>query len=170
VSILLAQNHLGRLDTFFGRSVVTNNISNCILPLFFSKTGACVIDSRDWELAKEMNPQLGKKLKVMNESIPILDGITAIAKTQDPFRKIVTEALLGMTKYPAGEQLLSAFKSGPAISYRPEYLTTTRVFWDQFAQTLPPTERAEWVESGQHVIPKQFVLPAGFEIGTAARR
>ena len=78
MDMLLARNHLGRAESFLGPSNVTNKPTDCILPLFFGRTDACVVDSYNWELAKEMNPQLGKKLKVFAQSAPLVDEVTAI--------------------------------------------------------------------------------------------
>jgi len=163
IATLLAHDHLGRLETFFGPSQVSNKPSNCFLPVFFNRAEACVLDSRDWEMAKEMNPQIGKKLRVLAESTPVLDGVTAMRKGPLVERQKLIDAILSSHKYPAGEQILAVFKSGPLIPYKAEFLDSTRTFWNEYALTLTAAERAEWIETGKDVLPKQFLRPSGME-------
>jgi phosphonate transport system substrate-binding protein len=166
MDMLLARNHLGRAESFLGPSNVTNKPTDCILPLFFGRTDACVVDSYNWELAKEMNPQLGKKLKVFAQSAPLVDEVTAIPaipRMPEVQRQQIVDGLLSMHKYPAGNQILAVFKSGPMILYKPEYLDSTRAFWEEYVRILSPAERAAWGEYGWNVIPKRFERPSGWQ-------
>jgi len=165
IDILLAKNHMGRIENFFASSRVVNRSADCILPLFFAKVDACVTDANSWELAKEMNPQMGKKLKILAQSNPVLDSVTALPKTPNPYRQKIVDGLLTMHTYAAGSQILSVFKSGPMIAYRPEYIDSTRAFWDEYVQILTPAEKAAWGDPGWNVIPKSFRLPPGMQTG-----
>jgi len=161
IATLLAQNHLGRAETFFGPSEISTKASNCILPLFFGRVDACVVSSGDWEVAKEMNPQLGKQLKILAQSSPVLDGVSALPRKPSAHRQQIIATTLTMHSYPAGSQILAVFKSGPMIAYRPEYLDSTRKFWDDYIQILTPAELAGWNESARPIVPREFKRKGG---------
>ncbi len=156
IATLLAKNRLGRIDNFFGPSEITTKVSNCIFPLFFGRVAACVVSGPDWEVAKEMNPQLGNKLKILAESAPVLDGVSALPRKPNPHRQDIVNSLLTMHTYPAGNQILSVFKSGPMMPYRPEYLDSTREFWKEYVRTLTPVELMAWNEWARPIVPKGF--------------
>lgn len=144
---LMAENHLGRSGAFFASFESTTKPANCVLPLFFEKTQACVVDGHDWELLKELNPQLGRKLKILAQSEPILDGIVAFTKVPMPYREKILASLFQMHKDALGYQVLSALRSGPLLPYRPEFLDSTRAFWKRYERTLTPVELRAWRET-----------------------
>jgi phosphonate transport system substrate-binding protein len=156
MATLLAKEHLGKIETFFGPSEISNKATSCILPLFFGRVQACIISRLDWDLVKEMNPQLGSKIKILAESRPVLESVTAMPKRLIPHRQQIIDSLLTMHNYPAGNQILSLVKSGPMIPYRPEYIESTRLFWEEYVLTLTPAERLVRNDSEQSIVPKQF--------------
>jgi phosphonate transport system substrate-binding protein len=157
---LISENHLGRIDDFFKTVEPSTKASNCILPLFFDKVQACVVDSRDWEMAKELNPQLGNKLKILSQSIPVLDGIIALSKAPSPYRERTLVNLFQTHKRPLGNQILLALRSGPIIPYRPEYLNSTREFWKRYERTLTLAEKRTWSETLRAPKPSQLRAPS----------
>lgn len=144
---LLAENHLGSTGAFFESFESTIKLANCVLQLFFEKIQACVVDAHDWELLKELNPQLGKKLKILAQSEPVLDGVVAFTKVPMPYRERILASLLQMHKDPLGYQVISALRSGPLIPYRPEFLDSTRAFWKRYERTLAPVQLRAWKET-----------------------
>lgn len=144
---LMAENRLGRTDAFFESFDPTTKAANCILPLFFEKIQACVVDRHDWELLKELNPQLGNKMKILAQSAPVLDGVVAFTKVPSPYRERILASILQMHKDPLGARILSALRSGPLMPYRPEYLDSTREFWKQYERTLTVAEQKTWKET-----------------------
>jgi ABC-type phosphate/phosphonate transport system substrate-binding protein len=143
---LMAENHFEG-DAFFESFEPTAKAANCVLPLFFAKIQACVVDGMDWEILKELNPQLGNKLKILAQSAPVLDGVVAFTKVVTEYRQIISDNLLQMHKDSLGVQILSALRSGPLIPYRPEYPDSTREFWKRYERTLTPGEQRVWRET-----------------------
>lgn len=144
---LMAENHLGRTDAFFESFEPTTKAANCILPLFFEKIQACVVDGHDWEMLKELNPQLGNKMKILAQSAPVLDGVVAFPKVPRPYRERIIASILQMHEDPLGAQVLSALRSGPLMPYRSEYLDSTREFWRRYERSLTPAEQRAWRET-----------------------
>jgi phosphonate transport system substrate-binding protein len=169
---LIAENHLGSTDTFFASFESSNKAANCVLSLFFDKIQACVVDGHDWDTIKELNPQLGKKLKILVQSVPVLDGVVAFAKPGIPYRSQILTSLMEMHKDPLGNEILMALRSGRLLPYRPEYLDSTREFWKRYERTLTPAEQREWRETRRPRTPAQIRnstgVPSGFS-GEEAR-
>jgi len=164
---LLAESHLGSTGTFFASFESTTKPANCILPLFFAKIQACVIDGHDWDLLKELNPQLGRTLKILAQSEPILDGIVAFTKVPMPYRERILASLLQMHKDPLGNQIISALRSGPLIPYRPEFLDSTRAFWKRYERILTPVELRTWRETLRTPTTLPFRSSVGAPVGTS---
>jgi ABC-type phosphate/phosphonate transport system substrate-binding protein len=158
---MVAENRLGRADTFFESLESSTKAANCVLPLFFEKIQACVVDARDWETVQEMNPQLGTKLKTLAQSLPVLDGVVALTKGFTAYRERIVASILQMHKDPLGEQILTAMRSGPLLPYRPEYLDSTREFWKQYERTLNPAEQKMWRETRRPKMPLSAQSPMG---------
>jgi len=52
----------------FARKIVRNSmVANTVLPVFFRLTDACVVRRRSINTMKEVNPQVGKQLKVISQ-------------------------------------------------------------------------------------------------------
>jgi len=170
MSILLANQHLGNVEGFFSSAEISTNPSNCILPLFFGRIDACVIDSRNWGIAREMNPQLQTKLKVLTQSVAVLSGVAAVPKFPIDNRQQVVESLFQIHKYPVGQQILTVFRSGPIIPYRPEYIESTRQFWTEYERTLSPAQLKQWNLSLLPILPAQSQAASGAASKMAAVR
>jgi phosphonate transport system substrate-binding protein len=112
---LLAENKLDRAVSFFGSVDLGNRAAACVLPLFFGKLDACVVDSGSWETITELNPQV-RRLKILARSEPLLEGLVAMPiQPQHPFKRDIVDAILKMHLTVAGEQLVTEFKVGPQI-------------------------------------------------------
>jgi ABC-type phosphate/phosphonate transport system substrate-binding protein len=139
---LLADHRLGRAKGFFDSIVPAYRSSACVLPLFFGKIDACVVNGYGWDLVRERNPQLAK-LVVLARSQPLLEGGLAMSVHQFPYRSEMIESILDMHRTPAGQQLVLLFKSGPLMRGSETQFDSVRLLLGRYAR-LPvlPTERA----------------------------
>ncbi|NTW36129.1 MAG: phosphate/phosphite/phosphonate ABC transporter substrate-binding protein, partial [Syntrophobacteraceae bacterium] len=62
---LLAQNGLETTPEFCSRVTIVNKLSQVVLPVFFRKSDACVVTRRGFQTMSELNPQVGKQLRVL---------------------------------------------------------------------------------------------------------
>lgn len=70
---------------FFKEIQTYDNHSTVLLKLFFGKLDACNVPKFEWETMKELNPQIGKKLKVLYASDDIfIPYMALINKNADP--------------------------------------------------------------------------------------
>lgn len=132
---LLAENRLGRASTLFGGLEINYRSSQCVMPLFFHRIDACVIDSGNWEAMKELNPQLGR-LHVVAYSEPFLEGAVAMPIQPHPHQAELIASLLNMHKTPAGEQLGIVFKIGPLVRVNKAQFESVRVLRNKYRRLV----------------------------------
>lgn len=127
----LARAKLGRAATFFGSIRPVPKAQECVLPLFFGVVDACVVDEVDFEILKEMNPQLGK-LRVLARSTPVIEGLVALPAQATPNRQEVMDILMELDHTVAGRQLLTVFKQVRLKQVSPDDIQATRALWTEY--------------------------------------
>lgn len=138
---------LGVLDprAFFNRFEIREKPSQVVLPVFFGNADACVVDRSGFEIMAELNPQVGKMLRVMTRSDAYLDTVACVRLNgwEDPkHRTDLIAALQELTQDPAGQQIMSLFRFNELIKFENEFLDTVRVLHrrhDTFAEELDST-------------------------------
>lgn len=113
LTTLLAGARLPVPEAFFARVSDNNNISRgVVLPVFFKQADACVVTSRGFLTLCELNPQLGKKLRVLATSPPLLTGVVVFHRDCPAERKDVTRSvLLQLHNSVFGRQALTLFQT-----------------------------------------------------------
>ncbi|MBN9658488.1 MAG: PhnD/SsuA/transferrin family substrate-binding protein [Acidobacteria bacterium] len=135
VETLLAENRLGRAASFFGGLDNIYRSSQCVMPLFFHRIEACVVDSGNWEAMKELNPQLGR-LRVIARSESFLEGVVAMPVQPHPHQAELVSSLLNMHRTPAGEQLGIVFKIGPLVRVSKAQFESVRVLREKYHRMI----------------------------------
>ena len=77
----------------------------------------------------EMNPQVGKRLKVLVQSEPYLDTLICVRLAgweRDGMRQDMMDAMLEMPNDPAGRQIMSLFKFNGMAPFEDRYLESMR--------------------------------------------
>jgi hypothetical protein len=131
----LAQNRLGRAATFFASVEASYRASACVLPLFFGKIDACVVDAGNLESLQELNPQLGR-LRVAARSAPLLEGLIAMPVQPHPYRDELIDSLLNLHRSPAGEQLGVVFRTGPLARAGREQFESVRLLVGRYRRIV----------------------------------
>ena len=129
--VLLGKEKLGRATEFFASIRTSDKPQACVLPLFFGKVDACVVDEINLNLAKEMNPQLGQ-LKVLARSRPLIENVIAMPVESHPYQKELLEAMLTLNKDPRGRQLLMVFKTDRFVRIQTGDLDSARELWRDY--------------------------------------
>lgn len=135
---LLAESRLGRAAGFFGSVEIGYRASACILPLFFGKIDACVVDAGNWESMSELNPQLGR-LRVMARSEALLEGLVAMPIQPHPYQSELIESILNLHKTAAGAQLDLIFKTGALTRVGREPFEPVRVLCSKYRRMVDPS-------------------------------
>jgi ABC-type phosphate/phosphonate transport system substrate-binding protein len=135
LDVSLARGNLGRAASFFGAVNAVRKAQECILPLFFGRIEACIVDEPNFLVMKEMNPQLDR-LRVLARSEPLLDSVIAAPVKPHPHRREIMEAILSLHAEPRGVQLLMVFKAAQAVALGPDGLESTRAFWKEHGKLI----------------------------------
>ena len=86
IEVMLHDGGLEPADRFFASVTSAATPSAAMLPVFFGKAGAGVVDRDSFEVMKEMNPQLGSSLRVLATSGPLVTGILCLDTRRVPYR------------------------------------------------------------------------------------
>jgi len=124
---LLKQKKLGSKDNFFSKIEYVDKPLSTILPVFFKKTDACVIDKSLFETVCELNPQINSELIAIETSKPLLIKVVTIRKSISDLQEKadLKEAFFDMHTYEEARQYLTVFRIGKVIEYKEEYLNST---------------------------------------------
>jgi len=111
IEVLLHEDGLGPADRFFSSLSLVSTPSAAVLPVFFGKMGAGVVDRASFEVMKEMNPQIGSRLRVLAVSPPLIKDILCVDKRHIEYLEDLMQALRELQQTAAGKQILMVFKS-----------------------------------------------------------
>ncbi|HWA85491.1 MAG TPA: PhnD/SsuA/transferrin family substrate-binding protein [Opitutus sp.] len=116
---------LGLATHAFGsvRSVVKP--SAAVLPVFFGRVPACVVDDSAFSVLSELNPQIERELAVIATSAPMLDAVACISRSgwrSIEERESFRHSLLEAHDDTAGRQILTLFKVDGLHPFEPAQL------------------------------------------------
>ncbi len=120
---LLRDHKFPTKELFFKDINYDNNATNVVLSVFFNKVSASIVSKASFELLCELNPEIQKKIKIIEVSKALLFGVVHFMnKNSDKKReKLVYDTLLDLDKDAYGKQLLSMFNVEKIVPYREEY-------------------------------------------------
>ncbi len=112
LEVELAKRNLPQADKFFGSvKRVKEKPSLAILPVFFQQADACIVRQQGLDTVAELNPQVGKNVRILMKSEPYLRGVTGFLKNfPDDKREKVVSSSQKLDKSSKGRQVLTLFK------------------------------------------------------------
>jgi ABC-type phosphate/phosphonate transport system substrate-binding protein len=109
---LLARAGLGGAGECFARITQEFKPPMAVLPVFFHRADAALISRRAFAAMAEMNPQLGKQLRVLAASPKLIDTVILFRKDAAPdLKERLKNMMLGVHQTVAGQQILTLFQS-----------------------------------------------------------
>ena len=126
---LLAQEHLGAKEAFFRKVEVVQSPTAAVLPVFFGKRPACVVEDTAYQTMVELNPQVKVALQVVASSPAYLNSITFLNTggwSSAQARQEFVSALRDLHLEPEGRQLLLMFKVDRMLPFKPNDLDSVR--------------------------------------------
>jgi ABC-type phosphate/phosphonate transport system substrate-binding protein len=137
LEMLLAREGFPGTDSFFSSIQEARTASQALMPVFFRTADACVVTGHILDLASELNPQVGRELKVLAKMGKLAGGIIALRHDLPAQRKQkIKEALLTLQDDQEGRQLFVLFQLERLVPFRPEYLKETEAFIAEHHQLL----------------------------------
>ena len=135
---LFQEQNLGLPETFFGELSYHNDPIRTVLPVFFGKKDAALVDAAKFKVMAELNPQLNG-LQTLATSEPLVNGIICLKRSGWPserFRQDVIQAMSELHLNPAGLQILTLFKVQRLVPFEPSHLDTLRQLREKMESQL----------------------------------
>lgn len=107
---LLSGSRLEAAEAYFGSVEVTEKPSAALLPVFFGRADAAVIDEASFEVIKEMNPQLGKKLRVLSTSPELAEAVVCFFGNRIVLRDELITSVRDLHLDVQGKQILTTLR------------------------------------------------------------
>ena len=97
---------------WLGKIIRTPKLAQVVLPVFFHQMDACVVTLTEFETMRELNPQIGRKLKIIARSPELVPSLFCFRADYAPaFQAQLFTGLRELHKTPAGLQVLTIFQS-----------------------------------------------------------
>ena len=139
LDVLLAREHLPGPDQFFGTITPVSKLSATVLPVFFRKADACLVDRAGFETMAEMNPQIRQQLRILATSPAINEGLCCFrADFNSPVKRTILEGIPRFNASLAGQQILTVFQSRRLTPLSEATLDSARELWAEHERLLPP--------------------------------
>lgn len=126
--VLLSDRKLGMAEAFFGVLEDHTDPMAAVLPVFFGKRDAVLVDATKFELMTELNPQLNS-LEAIDASEPLVNAVICLGRSgwsSERFRQDLVQAMAELHLKPAGQQILTLFKAGRMVPFVNSHLDTVR--------------------------------------------
>jgi len=114
--------------------------TNAISDVFFNNADAAVIPEMEFNIAKELNPQIGVQLGIIDSSRQMLYSVlcytdkltTAMARYKDRNLQSISDLLCNANKTDVGRHFLSIFRITSFVPYQSAYLNETEKLFNDF--------------------------------------
>jgi ABC-type phosphate/phosphonate transport system substrate-binding protein len=154
---MLSDGHFGRPEHFFHSVDVVPKASSAILPVFFGKADAAIVDEGNFDISKEMNPQVGAKLRVLRTSPPLAEGLLCVSRKQVDHREELLANLRDLHLDTQGKQILMVFRFSRLAPVDKAALEQVHELWQKHRNLVSrPPPRAPSAR-----LLRQETLPAG---------
>lgn len=100
--------------------------TEAVLPVFFGSKAACVATEKSYRSMVELNPQVGRTLRVLAQSEPLASGIIAVRTDYQEHRQAALEELANLAKTPSGQQILTLMRYEDVVPFSAAALDSTR--------------------------------------------
>jgi phosphonate transport system substrate-binding protein len=124
LDILLMREGVSGRDAFFRYVTESASYSRAIMAVFFDKVDAAVVTRGAYDTANALNPQLNRRLSIIEKSQTLAGNISCILpSTSKKFRGMIEDVGMHLHESPTGQQVLMLFKLDRIVPFQPSYLT-----------------------------------------------
>jgi ABC-type phosphate/phosphonate transport system substrate-binding protein len=122
----LSAGSLPPAQKFFANISSRDNINQVALPVFFRRVDAACLARRSWDTAVELNPQLGRSLRILAVSPKLVPIFVAFRRhCSDAGRAALIDAIRNITAFAAGQQIVALYQSHSFVVRTSAILKTT---------------------------------------------
>lgn len=126
---LLLSEGLEAQEKFFDSVEVVDKPTAALLPVFFGKRPACVVDEPSFQVMNELNPQLGQRLQTVAVSDAFADVVICFREDGWRSEQDKTDTIKSLNELhvdPVGQQICTLFKIDRVVPFQEAQLETTR--------------------------------------------
>ncbi len=141
---LLAASDLPQPDHFFASQLARDAVNQVILPVFFRHADAACLTRESWEVAVELNPQLGRDLiplAVSPRLVPIAVYFRRNSSAEG--RRALIDAVSHVTSVAAGQQIVALYQSRAFVVRSNAIMKTTMDMVRQYDKILAQQSRIQ---------------------------
>ncbi len=114
---ILEQWRHGSAEQFFGSVTTEAKFARVVLPVFFGQADACLTTKRGFDTMCELNPQVGRELKVLVSSpAMVVEFYVFIKNYRSDNRAKLLKAFSDLRASQSGQQLASLFQLEELVS------------------------------------------------------
>jgi len=108
----LAAASLPPAEHFFGSISARDSVNQVALPVFFRRADAACLARGSWETAVELNPQLGRSMRVLTVSPKVVPIVLAFRRhCSEAGRQALIDAVMNITSVTAGQQIVALYQA-----------------------------------------------------------
>lgn len=131
-TILLKQKY-GEMKNFFSSVEEKKKSSQTVLPVFFGQADACITTDVALKTMVEMNPQLGRDLKVLVSSPELTTSVGVFRRTlDDDIREKTWGVARSLKNNARGRQVLMLFKIEDLVNLKESDLTSVKDLMNEY--------------------------------------
>jgi len=147
---LLLKNGLNRAEKFCGKVVRMNKLNNVVLPVYFKQTDACLVTRDGFQTMTELNPQIGKQLKIIAQSPPFVPSVFCFRGNYTSKNRDKLRASIGnVHKSVAGKQTITLFQSESLVERPVTALDSACELLDTYQQLCRMTNSTQTSTSNE---------------------
>jgi phosphonate transport system substrate-binding protein len=111
INTLLLRAGMVEADHFFSAITEKTKPSRSVLDVFFGKSDACIVPEYVFITMVELNPQIGRQMRILAVSPAVLPTVTGFRKDCDPWvKKFILDKVPILQKDEKGKQILLMYK------------------------------------------------------------
>ncbi len=127
INKVLAENKLPMRELFFNKINYEEKDINAIYSLFFKKTDCAIVQKNVFNTASELNPQIGKSLKIIAESPPVILSLATYRRDSDTMRvKLFYDVAKNINSVKEGTNILKLFRTTKLVQINEKDLESTQ--------------------------------------------
>lgn len=135
IDTLLMKSDLPESSNFFRSVSKVEKVSQAVLPVYFNQADACIVTYNAFLTCVELNPDLGKQIKILSESPGFLPMVLCSTENCDEekskyFREVCNELHLDTD----GRQMLTIFRFERLADFKPSYLENIESLYNEYNQ------------------------------------
>ncbi len=126
LDITLDEEGLDLAEVFFGQIKPLTKTEKGVLSVFFGQIDACVVTRKGFETMVELNPQIGRELRILAVSPPVVKSAFFFrADYSSPSQNKIMSEITSWHLYPESRQILTIFKTDRLEKHPVESLNST---------------------------------------------